>query len=83
MWDSELTARIGDWIATIEEEGVVGVPADAVNYRGAAPVPEERRVMVRAVDFDLRARSATLQVGTRGITPGSPDLRSRVTQIRW
>ncbi|KAL2760513.1 hypothetical protein ACRALDRAFT_2039138 [Sodiomyces alcalophilus JCM 7366] len=26
MWDSELTARIGDWIATIEEEGAAGLP---------------------------------------------------------
>ncbi|EGY17788.1 uncharacterized protein VDAG_01470 [Verticillium dahliae VdLs.17] len=45
------------------------------------PVPEDKRVMVRAVDFDLRARFARLQVGTRGIVPGAPDMRSRVTQI--
>ncbi|KAG7123150.1 Aspercryptin biosynthesis cluster-specific transcription regulator like protein [Verticillium longisporum] len=47
------------------------------------PVPEDKRVMVRAVDFDLRARFARLQVGTRGIVPGAPDMRSRVTQIHW
>jgi hypothetical protein len=46
-------------------------------------IPEEKRVMVRAVDFDLRARFARLQVGTRGLQQGAPDLRSRETQIAW
>ncbi|KAI1799374.1 hypothetical protein F4811DRAFT_565613 [Daldinia bambusicola] len=46
-------------------------------------IPEERRVMVRAVEFDLRERVATIQCGTRGLIPGMPDLRTRDTRIRW
>ncbi|OLN81368.1 Transcriptional regulatory protein moc3-like protein 11 [Colletotrichum chlorophyti] len=122
MWDSELTARIGQWVATIEEEEDNNAPSPEMrtnhmngNARqgsadfGDVPlgpggnarwdgrrdsvipglikakrsVPEEKRVMVRAVDFDLRARFARLQVGTRGIITGEPDMRSRVTQITW
>lgn len=46
-------------------------------------IPEEKRVMVRAVEFDLRERSATLQCGTRNLTPGMPDLKTRVTKLSW
>ena len=46
-------------------------------------IPEEKRVMVRAVEFDLRERVATLRCGTRGLIPGMPDLRTRVTRITW
>ncbi|TEA10663.1 Aspercryptin biosynthesis cluster-specific transcription regulator atnN [Colletotrichum sidae] len=122
MWDSELTARIGQWVANIEEEEDTGLsPGPRTSYSNGSArqgsvdfgddvplgpggnarwdarrdsgiaglikskrtIPEEKRVMVRAVDFDLRARFANLQVGTRGIIPGSPDLRSRVTQLTW
>ncbi|TQN68335.1 Aspercryptin biosynthesis cluster-specific transcription regulator atnN [Colletotrichum shisoi] len=121
MWDSELTARIGQWVASIEEEEDKASPSPdprasfanggtrsgSVDFGEGIPlgpggnarwdarrdsaipglikskrsVPEEKRVMVRAVDFDLRARFANLQVGTRGIITGMPDMRSRVTQI--
>ncbi|KAL0944016.1 C6 zinc finger domain protein [Colletotrichum truncatum] len=120
MWDSELTARIGQWVVNIEEEEDKasspkpsqtngGARQGSVDFGEDVPlgpggnarwdarrgstipglitskrtVPEEKRVMVRAVDFDLRTRFANLQVGTRGIIPGSPDLRSRVTQLTW
>ncbi|KAK2019417.1 hypothetical protein LZ32DRAFT_573031 [Colletotrichum eremochloae] len=123
MWDSELTARIGQWVATIEEEEDGSAPSPeprasstngngrhgSVDFGDGTPlgpggnarwdvrresgipgqfkskrsVPEEKRVMVRAVDFDLRARFANLQVGTRGLITGMPDMRSRVTQITW
>ncbi|OHE96417.1 hypothetical protein CORC01_08340 [Colletotrichum orchidophilum] len=123
MWDSELTARIGQWVATIEEEELLSSPSPdarasqassnvrhgSVDFGEDIPlgpggnarwdarrdsvfpglikpkrsVPEEKRVMVRAVDFDLRARFANLQVGTRGIITGMPDMRSRVTHITW
>ncbi|KAI8961553.1 hypothetical protein F5Y11DRAFT_223555 [Daldinia sp. FL1419] len=46
-------------------------------------IPEERRVMVRAVEFDLRERVATIQCGTRGLIPGMLDPRTQATQIRW
>lgn len=61
-------------------ESVVGL-ADRV----PAPrtVPEERRVMIRAVEFDLREHRAVLQCGSRGLPAGSPDLKTRVTKITW
>ncbi|KAI0198989.1 hypothetical protein F4808DRAFT_462182 [Astrocystis sublimbata] len=135
MWDSELCARIGNWIATIEEEeedGVadaprplssstergrlsIGSPVSLSNgspafiddsplgpggnarwesRRDSSPlspqsqsetrlVPERKRVMVRAVEFDLQKRVAILQCGTRGLIPGMPDLRTRATKIVW
>lgn len=46
-------------------------------------IPEEKRVMVRAVEFDLRERTATLQCGSRDLTPGMPDFKTRVTQFAW
>ncbi|KAJ9148382.1 Transcriptional regulatory protein moc3 [Pleurostoma richardsiae] len=46
-------------------------------------ITEERRVMVRAAEFDLREHTATLQCGSRGLPTGSPDLKTRVTRITW
>ncbi|CAN8095579.1 unnamed protein product [Discula destructiva] len=46
-------------------------------------VPEDKRVMVSAVNFDLREHKAVLQCSTRGLQPGTPDLRTRVTEIKW
>ncbi len=46
-------------------------------------VPEDKRVMVRAVEFDLRERFAIVQLGTRGLPNGAPDRRSRGTKIVW
>ncbi|KAI1310125.1 hypothetical protein F5Y03DRAFT_50647 [Xylaria venustula] len=134
MWDSELCARIGSWIATIEEEDdgltdlprplsssteasrlSVGSPGSMSNgspvfsediplgpggnarwgsRRESSPlspqtrvepnlIPERKRVMVRAVEFDLQKRVAILQCGTRGLIPGMPDLRTRATRIVW
>ncbi|KAI0852397.1 hypothetical protein F5Y00DRAFT_273814 [Daldinia vernicosa] len=50
---------------------------------GRRVIPEERRVMVRAVEFDLRERVATIQCGTRGLIPGMRDPRTQATRIRW
>ncbi len=143
MWDSELAARIGMWIAAIEEEDAefdeVARPmtSSPTSYTAGSPnsvmcsvhspgtysngsadfaddtplgpggnarlggsrgenesvspvarverrfIPAEKRVMVRAVEFDLRERVATLQCGTRGLIPGMPDLRTRATRITW
>ena len=46
-------------------------------------IPAEKRVMVRAVEFNLREQVATIQCGTRGLIPGMPDLRTRVQRITW
>ncbi|KAI1098952.1 hypothetical protein F4804DRAFT_101518 [Jackrogersella minutella] len=130
MWDSELVARIGMWVMTIEEDddGVddFGRPTSSStdlgilsagspgNLSTGSPsfgddvplgpggnarwgsrresivpsthkrtIPEEKRVMVRAVEFDLRERVATLQCGTRGLIPGMRDPRTRATRIEW
>ncbi|KAK8065612.1 Aspercryptin biosynthesis cluster-specific transcription regulator atnN [Apiospora hydei] len=137
MWDSELTARIGMWIAAIEEEGTgfgeppspytgssttgrgsvgspgslsnesVGfsddvplgpggnarwgnggsrresIPASVIGRAEKRTIPEDKRVMVRAVQFDLRERIATLQCGTRNLTPGMQDMKTRTTRIIW
>jgi hypothetical protein len=39
--------------------------------------------MVRAVEFDLRERSAVIQLGSRNLKTGTPDLKTRVTRIMW
>lgn len=134
MWDSELCAQIGSWIAMIEEEddGIADVPRPVSSSTEAsrlsiespgsissgspafgeeiplgpggnarwgsrressplsphvraelAVIPERKRVMVRAVEFDLQKRFANLQCGTRGLIPGMPDLRTRATRIEW
>lgn len=57
------------------------VPNGSMSHKGA--IPAEKRVMVRAVDFDLRERTATLQCGSRDLTPGMPDFKMRVTQFAW
>lgn len=49
----------------------------------AKMIPEHRRVMVKSVDFDLRARYADLRVGTRGLPHGLHDDRFRETHITW
>lgn len=150
MWDSELTARIGMWIAEVEEEGLFApsdftpsptgsspvqlysprpstsgsslTPPPSATYSGGRSslspqpgfeytdsppsqngyarqsslspsvlsvqipkkiVPAEKRVMVRAVEFSLRDRSATIQLGSRNLRLGTPDLRTKVTRITW
>ncbi|KAL5630936.1 hypothetical protein BROUX41_000808 [Berkeleyomyces rouxiae] len=46
-------------------------------------IPESKRLMVQAVEFDLRSRFAKLQLGTRGLIPGSVDAKSRYREISW
>ncbi|KAL1869708.1 hypothetical protein VTK73DRAFT_3012 [Phialemonium thermophilum] len=159
MWDSELAARIGAWVASVEEQntslaamGHAASPAQtgAINQaarataqsristnghaaihrhnpsydfgdniplgpggnarydvrRGSqalnvsmltasrppkssavpavAPViPENNRVMIKAVQFDLRERFATIQLGTRGLPTGTWDSKKQTTRITW
>ncbi|KAK3325506.1 hypothetical protein B0H66DRAFT_126836 [Apodospora peruviana] len=51
--------------------------------RPPAVVPEEKRVMVRAVEFDLRERYAVVQLGSRNLPTGTPDLKTRSKKIVW
>ncbi|KAL7925389.1 hypothetical protein ACQKWADRAFT_283878 [Trichoderma austrokoningii] len=83
MWDSELAANIGQWIMELEEADAF---PDDVKTQGAAhagTIPEEKRVMVQSVDFDLRARFADLTVGSRDARLGVRDQRHRTTRITW
>ncbi|TWU73836.1 hypothetical protein ED733_005187 [Metarhizium rileyi] len=83
MWDSELAANIGRWVMQIEESnGDLSVGWDD-SVLPSEPIPEERRVMVKSADFDLRARFAELRVGTRAVHEGSHDDRVRTTKIMW
>ncbi|GJN75247.1 hypothetical protein PLICBS_009344 [Purpureocillium lilacinum] len=79
MWDSELAANIGQWIMEVEEFDETTPPGTMPTR----PIPEEKRVMVKTVDFDLRARFADLRVGTRALYDGCPDDRFRKTRITW
>lgn len=93
MWDSELTARIAEWVMLVEEHdprNPAGPAYDAngdivVAYNGMTKmtIPEERRIMVKSVDFDLRARYADVRVGTRAVGSGGQDFRERQTRITW
>jgi hypothetical protein len=127
MWDSELAARIGIWIAGIEEQEdpptedpnmmYASRPSTAntssarqasVEFGDNVPlgpggnarydarrassvanrlqrrvVPAEKRMMIKAIEFDLRDRRATIQLGTRGLPNGVPDLKAQSTQILW
>ncbi|KAG5946176.1 hypothetical protein E4U53_006617 [Claviceps sorghi] len=89
MWDSELAAKIGEWVMHIEESD--GAPPSRAPSDDMSPttwppaklIPEERRVMVKTVDFDLRQRVADLRVGTRAVHEGQADDRVQTTHIEW
>lgn len=74
--DSSSTASL-KWEA--RRESTVSLPSRAKQM----PVPVERRVMVSAVEFDLREHKAVLQCSSRGLPAGTPDFKKRVTEIRW
>ncbi|KAM0457908.1 hypothetical protein ACHAPV_006453 [Trichoderma viride] len=95
MWDSELAANIGQWIMELEEADALPhtrhYPHDDAKTQVIAhagdpttpAIPEEKRVMVQSVDFDLRARFADLTVGSRDARQGTHDQRHRTTRITW
>jgi hypothetical protein len=82
MWDSILSGRAAQWIMEIEEE-------DLSTYEGPLgraafeTVPDEKRVMVKEILFDMQRKEATLRCGTRGAMEGDPDERARVKHIWW
>ncbi|CEJ81016.1 hypothetical protein VHEMI01168 [[Torrubiella] hemipterigena] len=94
MWDSELTAKIGEWCMQVEEYdalnpmGATIGPGGEYVFAGAdgvlqKTIPEERRIMVKSVDFDLRARYADVKLGTRAVGRGGQDVREKFTRITW
>ncbi|EGX96722.1 mercuric reductase, putative [Cordyceps militaris CM01] len=99
MWDSELTSNIATWVMQLEEQGVPGGGAAGVppaldprnpmaGYTDAQGVvqrtiPDDRRIMLKAADFDLRSRYADIIVGTRAVYNGSLDVRLQRTRITW
>jgi hypothetical protein len=88
MWDSELAANIAQWIMEIEEsdDPFPGAHHHGENPHAVSPsrsIPEEKRIMVQSVDFDLRARFADLTVGSRDARRGVQDQRHRTTRITW
>lgn len=59
-------------------------PWDGPNGRATNEiVPDERRVMVKEILFDMQRREATLRCGTRGAREGDFDTRAKETQITW
>jgi hypothetical protein len=119
MWDSNMAARISEWVMTLEEPieqpcdtssdsspdmstplyvyepvttgldtGLDPYQTSPTSYADPTAVmrmtvPEERRVMIKSVDFDLRGRFANVRVGTRGLRHDLPDHRWRETHLTW
>ncbi|KAF4976511.1 hypothetical protein FZEAL_6829 [Fusarium zealandicum] len=88
MWDSEMAAHISTWVMNLEESDALAMGVESLPIEGSATpvprtIPEEKRVMIRSVEFDLRARVAELQVGTRGLQPDLPDPKFRQTRLTW
>lgn len=82
-----MIAHISTWVMNLEESETIAMNEHPTLNSGVRQmpriIPEEKRVMIRAVDFDLRTRVADLQVGTRGLQPGLPDPKFRQTRITW
>ncbi|KAJ8069385.1 hypothetical protein OCU04_003039 [Sclerotinia nivalis] len=81
MWDSRLCASVGNWIMGVEEEELDNYVRGTVSEKQM--VPDEKRVMVMAVEFDLEKRWAKLRRGTRGAKRGDSDPRAKEEQITW
>jgi hypothetical protein len=81
-WDSILSGRVAQWIMEIEEEDLS--PYEGPWGRAAMEtVPDEKRVMVKEILFDMQRREATLRCGTRGAREEDYDERMRVNHICW
>ncbi|EPE30836.1 Zn2/Cys6 DNA-binding protein [Glarea lozoyensis ATCC 20868] len=83
MWDSILSGRVGQWIMEIEEEGMGEYLGYGMGTMDGAVVPQDRRVMVKEILFNMQSREATLRCGTRGARDGDYDLRTNETHITW
>ena len=94
MWDSEMVAHIAQWIMMLEEnDGQQGFSPEfygsddlgaSLYSVPAKKIQPENMVMVKSVDFDLRARVANLRVGSRSSKISAmQDAKWRETQITW
>ncbi|KAI5461213.1 hypothetical protein BGZ63DRAFT_229855 [Mariannaea sp. PMI_226] len=87
MWDSAMISRIATWVMNLEESAVLAAePKSGVacgNKRVPQVIPDEKRVMIQSVDFDLRNRVADIQVGSRGIRPGETDPKWSQARVSW
>ncbi|TLS27880.1 hypothetical protein PpBr36_01599 [Pyricularia pennisetigena] len=77
-WDARLESNssAGSGLNSASSDRVAGM----INKR---VVPEDKRVLLRSAEFDLREHVAVLRCGTRGLHPGAPDRRLRETRIVW
>ncbi|KAH7318610.1 hypothetical protein B0I35DRAFT_451382 [Stachybotrys elegans] len=80
MWDSFMVAQVAEWVMGHEEGSAQAAqsPPDSL-----ALIPDEHRVMITAVDFDLCARFANVSIGTRGVQRGHPDDRAKEVRLVW
>ncbi|TGO86520.1 hypothetical protein BPOR_0296g00030 [Botrytis porri] len=81
MWDSRLCAGVGNWIMNVEEEGLDPYVKGEASEKQV--VPDEKRVMVMEMWFNLERRWAMLRCGTRGVKKGDFDARARETPVSW
>lgn len=81
MWDSRLCAGVGNWIMDVEEEGLDRYVRGTVSEN--QKVPDEKRVMVMEVEFNLERKWAKLRCGTRGAKKGDYDPRRREELYSW
>ncbi|TGO62856.1 hypothetical protein BOTNAR_0108g00170 [Botryotinia narcissicola] len=81
MWDSRLSAGVGNWIMNVEEEGLNPYVKGGASEKQV--VPDEKRVMVMEMWFNLERRWAMLRCGTRGVKKGDYDARARETPVSW
>ncbi|KAM0168937.1 hypothetical protein ACHAPF_010500 [Botrytis cinerea] len=81
MWDSRLCAGVGNWIMNVEEEGLDPYVKGEESEKQL--VPDEKRVMVMEMWFNLERRWAMLRCGTRGAKKGDYDARARETPVSW
>ncbi|KUJ10192.1 uncharacterized protein LY89DRAFT_596894 [Mollisia scopiformis] len=82
MWDSILSGRVGQWIMDIEEQGL-SIWSGPATASAREIVPDEQRVMVKEILFDLQNREAMLRCGTRGLDAGDIDMRAQEQYIWW
>jgi hypothetical protein len=82
MWDSILSGRVGQWIMDIEEQSLQPWTGP-LNAAAREVVPDDQRVMVKEILFDLQNREAMLRCGTRGLREGDVDLRAKGQNIWW
>jgi hypothetical protein len=82
MWDSILSGRVGQWIMDIEEQSLQ-TWTGPLNAAAREVVPDDQRVMVKEILFDLQNREAMLRCGTRGLREGDVDLRAKEQNMWW